>query len=508
MTMHNQQSSLACVVILAATLNSVAGEWPEWGGGPTRNMVAHETGLPVDFSAGDEIADSSEINLATAKNCRWVVTLGSESYGTPTIANGRVVVGTNNESPRNSKILGDRGVVMAFAEKSGKFLWQMTVPKLPGGDAVDWEYLGICSSTLLAGDHGYVLTNRGEVACLDLKGLADGNEGFPDEARYMAGPGGKPRETGPTDADIVWLYDMRAGTGAVPHNITSSSVAMLDGRIFASTSNGIDGEHENHPAPDAPCLIALNATSGALLGKEMAGIGRRTLHGNWSSPCIGKLDGRSVVFFGAGDGFLYAFDPKPGTGPDGVAVLPELWRYDANPKQYRVNKEGEPVRYGSFRGPSEIVGTPVFADGRVYVATGQDPESGDGVGMLSCVDAGTGKAIWSYQEISRSLSTPAVADGLVYIADYSGRIHCLDAGDGTVRWVHDSLSRIWGSTLLADDKLYVGTEDGDLIILQAGRTLKELGVVEFPGPIYSSPVAANRTLYIQTQTHLYAFAKK
>ena len=505
---HNQRSSLACALLLAAAMNSLAGEWPEWGGDPTRNMVARGAGLPVDFSAGSEIADSKDIDPATAKNCRWVVTLGSESYGTPTIANGRVLVGTNNESPRNAKILGDRGVVMAFAEDSGKFLWQMTVPKLPGGDDVDWEYLGICSSTLLAGDRGYVLTNRGEVACLDLKGLADGNEGFADEGNYMAGPGGEPVEAGPTDADIVWLYDMRAGVGAVPHNITSSSVAMLDGRIFASTSNGIDGEHEKHPAPDAPCLIALDAKSGALLGKEAAGIGRRTMHCNWSSPCIGKIDRKPVVFFGAGDGFLYAFDPKPVTGQDGVVVLPELWRCDANPKEYRVKEEGEPIKYGSFRGPSEIVGTPVFADARVYVAIGQDPESGDGVGMLSCVDARTGKQIWSYKEISRSLSTPSVADGLVYIADYSGRIHCLDAGTGEVRWVHDTLSRIWGSTLVADGRVYIGTEDGDLIILQAGRTLKELGLVEFPGPIYSSPVAANRSLYIQTQTHLYAFAKK
>ena len=79
------------------------------------------------------------------------------------------MVGTNNEGPRNPAIKGDRGVVMAFDEKTGKFQWQLTVPKLPGGDDVDWEYLGICSSTLLAGDRGYVLTNRGDQRALGLE---------------------------------------------------------------------------------------------------------------------------------------------------------------------------------------------------------------------------------------------------------------------------------------------------------------------------------------------------
>jgi hypothetical protein len=88
------------VMMLLAVPSAGAGEWSEWGGSPDKSMVAKETGLPVGFPAGEERADSRGIDLATAKHCKWVVKLGSESYGTPTIANGRVIVGTNNESPR------------------------------------------------------------------------------------------------------------------------------------------------------------------------------------------------------------------------------------------------------------------------------------------------------------------------------------------------------------------------------------------------------------------------
>jgi outer membrane protein assembly factor BamB len=437
-------------------------------------MISAETPLPLEFSPGEE-SDDGTIDAAAGTNCKWVAKLGSESYGTPTIAMGRVLVGTNNESPRDPKTTGDRGVVMSFDERTGAFQWQFTVAKLPGGDDVDWQYLGICSSALLQNDRGYVLTNRGEVAALHLK------TGTP-----------------------AWSYDMIARLGVVPHNITSSSAARLGNTIFASTSNGVDGEHEHTAAPDAPALIALDARSGRLLGKEASGISRRTFHCNWCSPAIGKVQGGDAVFFGGGDGFLYAFDPTPNA--DGI--LPELWRCDANPGEYRRTPDGEPITYGKFKGPSEIIGTPVFVDGKVYVTIGQDPESGDGVGMLSCINADTGKPVWTYKEISRSLSTPSVTKGLLYICDYSGRIHCLDAATGEKKWVHDSLSRIWGSTLVADGKIYIGTEDSELIILKEGPELKELGIVEFEAPIYSSPVAANRTLYVQTQTHLHAFATK
>lgn len=519
------------MLLLAAGMTAQSADWPEWGGSGTKNMVSKER-LPLAFEPGE--GKTAEEIQQSATNLRWVAQLGSQSYGTPTVAAGRVFVGTNNEEPRNPAIKGDRGVLMCFDEKTGKFLWQLTVPKLGAGKVSDWEFLGICSSALIDAEAGagYVVTNRGEVIAFDLDGMADGNDGpFKDEGRFMAGgldglDKAAPLEVGSEDADILWGFDMRGELGVFPHNITSSSAAMDAKNVYVTTSNGVDWSHLNIPAPLAPCLIALDKKTGKLAGEEGSGIGERVLHCNWSSPGYVEHKGKPMVLFGAGDGFVYGFKPEPVKDAEGFDILPEIFRYDANKKSYRFNESGEPIKYATFPGPSELIGTPVYHNGKIYAAIGQDPEHGEGVGLLSCFSAdieGTKEnqegAIWTYDGIKRTISTVSVTeDGLLFITDYSGVLHCLDANTGKLHWVHDTLSHIWGSTLVANGYVYLGNEDGELIIIKASKDADAdgdgkvkgselLATVEFPSPLYSSPVGANNTLFVATQTHLYAFGK-
>ena len=187
-------------------------------------------------------------------------------------------------------------------------------------------------------------------------------------------------------------------------------------------------------------------------------------------------------------------------------MLKVAWRFDCNPPEYKV-RDGRPIAYGAADGPSEVNATPVFYQGRVYVATGQDPEQGEGVGHLVCVDAATGSLVWDTKAIHRSLSTVAIdpGTGLLFTADFSGFVYGLDARTGQVAWTHDMKAHVWGSALVAGGRVYVGDEDGDLCVLAASRDKKVLGEVNLGGPIYSTPVAANATLYVLTQSALHAF---
>lgn len=514
-----RQSLFASACFLAAASLGHAGDWPQWSGTNEKNMVSSETGLPVEFSPGRRIRGKADIDMATTKNCRWAVKLGSQTYGTPTVSQGIVLIGTNNEAPRDPGKTGDRGVMMAFEEKTGKFLWQLVVPKLAAGKVNDWEYLGICASGTIEGDRVYLVTNQCDVVCLDLHGLKNGNQGFQDEAKYMtppAAPGQPPPPTAevtPIDADIIWVYNMREELGVFPHNMTSSSPVIVGDRLYVTTSNGVDWTHTNIPNPQAPSFITLNKNTGEYLAEEGSEISKRILHCSWSSPAAGTIKGTPTVVFAAGDGWVYGYGMGITKEDDDVALMEELWRYDANPKEYRFDEKGEPRKYATAEGPSEIIATPVIYKDRVYVAIGQDPEHGEGVGMLSCIDATKRGditkegAIWTYKGIGRSISTASIHDGLVYIAEYAGYVHCLDAETGELYWKHDTKGHIWSSTLVADGKVYIGNEEGELTILQAGKELKVLNVIEFPAPILCSVVAVNGALLVPTQTHLYCFAE-
>jgi len=439
-----------------------------------------------------------------------VAKLGSQSDVNTTVAGGKVFVGTNNDSPRNKRDEGDRSIMMVFDEKTGAFLWQLVVPKLASGKVNDWENLGLLSSPTVEGDRVYLVTSRCEVICLDVNGLANGNQGFQDEGQYFAGPGKPKVQVGDKDADIIWVYSMIDELGVFPHNASNCSVLVLGDYVYACTSNGQDWTHSNIPSPLSPSFICLDKKTGELKGEDNAQIGPRIFHGQWSSPSTGVVNGKPFVFFGGGDGFCYAFDPIPQKEGDDNFIK-KVWWYDCNPPEYR-KKNGKPVRYPSAEGPSEINATPVFWKNRVYVAIGQDPEHGEGIGNLSCIDATkTGDVtktahIWNFPKINRSISTVSITpEGLLFVGDFSGFLYCLNAETGQLYWTHDMKAHMWGSSMVADGKVYVGDEDGDVVVLAADKTKKILSETNLGAPVYSTPIVANGTLYIASNTHLYAF---
>lgn len=508
--------------LLAASLH--AADWPMWGGSPARNMFSPERGLAAEFGKIEFKAGGDAVDAASAKHLKWVAKLGSQSYGNVVVAGGRVYVGTNNDPPRDPRHPGDRSILLCLDEQTGALLWQLVVPKLAAGQVNDWEQLGILSSPAVGGDRVYLVTSRAEVLCLDARGLTNGNDGpFTNEAGYVVQDivldRGKPTERpapptepGARDADILWRYDLMDELGVFPHNAANTAPLLLGGLVYIATGNGQDWTHANVPFPFAPSLIALDKLTGTLAGEDDAGIGPRIFHGQWSSPSAGTVNGRQLIFFGGGDGWCYAFEAEPVKSGD-RALLKTVWKFDANPPEHKT-RDGKPIKYGDPEGPSEINATPVFYKNRVHVAVGQDPEQGDGVGNLSCLDATetgdltrAGK-VWAYDGIGRSLSTVAIdpGTGLLFTADFTGILRCLDAETGQVFWTQDLKAHVWGSPLVADGKVYVGDEDGDFTVLAATKEKKLISETNLGGPIYGAPLAANGVLFIQTSSHLFAFA--
>ncbi len=458
------------VAPLSASDPGTPTAWPMWGGTPDRNQVSNMKGAPTDW------------DVKTKKNIKWVADLGSQSYGNPVVAGGMVFVGTNNELVRDPKQPGDRGVLMAFRESDGQFMWQQTHVKLESGRANDWPFQGVASSPLVEGERLYYVTNRGVLTCLDIQGFHD---------KENDGPVTDEKLTGLGDADVIWTLDMMEEVGSYPHNMSNSSPVIWGDMVYVSTSNGQDESHVNIPSPKAPSIIAVNKTTGKLVWED-ASAGDKILHGQWSTPSVGQIGGVLQAVSAQGDGWVRGYEAVSGK---------KLWEFDTNPKDSVWP-----------RTRNELIATPVIYDDKVFIANGQDPEHGEGVGHFYAIDptkrgdiTQTGR-LWQYDKIRRSISTAAIADGLLYVSDFSGYLHCLDVKTGQPYWTHDLLAAVWGSPFVVDGKVYLGDEDGDIVVMAHGKEKKVLAEINMGSAVYGTVVPANGALYINNRSQLFKIA--
>src|SRR6266850_1740544 len=461
----------SCLLPPASASDPGSGDWPMWGGTPDRNMVSNMKGLPTSWDVKDK------------KNVKWVAQLGSQTFGNVVVSGGMVFVGTNNEGLRDPKITGDKGVLMAFRESDGQFMWQMVHDKLVAGRVNDWPYQGVASSPLVEGDRVYYVSNRAELVCLDTQGFRD---------KENDGPVIDEKLTGETNADVVWKFDMIEEVGSLPHNLANSSPVSYGDLIYVSTSNGQDESHVNIPSPKAPAIIAVNKKTGKLAWEDNS-VGDRILHGQWCSPTVGTIGGVVQVIHGQGDGWIRGYEALTGK---------KLWEFDTNPKDSVWPKTR-----------NELISTPVVYEEKVYIANGQDPEHGEGVGHMYCIDATkrgditkTGM-VWHYDKIRRSISTGALKDGLLYYSDFSGFLHCIDAATGKEVWQYDALAAVWSSPIIVDNKLFIGDEDGDITILALGKEKKVISEMNMGSSVYATVTPANGTLFIMNRNELWAIAE-
>lgn len=237
-----------------------------------------------------------------------------------------------------------------------------------------------------------------------------------------------------------------------------------------------------------------------------------------------------------------------------------IWKFDMNRKSSKWIVGGRGTR-------NNLLATPVLYDGRIYVASGQHPENGEGSGRLCCIEpTKTGdisselavdaegeplphrreqavnpevgeKAIanpnsgliWEFTErdqngdgwidfeegFHRSMSSVAIDDGLLMAVDIAGLVHCFDAKTGKRHWVFDTWAAVYAGPLIVDGMVYVCDEDGEVAIFRlsgdpnvamkkTGSQFEPAAEINVENSVYTTPIFANGTLYIADRTHLYA----
>ncbi len=408
----------------------------------------------------------SEWDPEEGTNIKWKAKLGETSYGGPVIAAGKVFVGTNNASPRDPNKKGDLGVLMCFNQSDGKFLWQITHEKLESEEE-DFPRQGVGSSPVVEGNYLYYVSNRAEVVCAHVDGDGKG------------GP------------KVIWTYDMIKELKIFPCYLAMCSPLIVGDKVYVATGNGAN-EMYKLPKPDAPSFLALNKKTGKFVWSDNSP-GKNIMQGQWASPTFANPGGKEPqVIFPGGDGWLYSFSTKNHK---------LLWKFNGNKSTAKYIPMNQRLSERCY-----FLASPVIYDNKCYIGVGDNPDHGGGVGHFWCIDItkkpkGEDKdlspkndnfdpkaevnkdsgLVWHFGGrimpkpkdgrelyIGRTMSTVAIHDDLVYVAELDGYFHCLDAKTGKRHWVHDLTTGIWSSAYYADGKVYLGTDDGEVVVLQVG----------------------------------------
>jgi outer membrane protein assembly factor BamB len=455
--------------------------WPMFGGSPSRNMVNLDVrGVPADWC----------VEEGKVKNIKWTAALARRTFGTPVVGEGMVFVGTSKPPRKDPNGPVQQAVLRAFREVDGKSLWE-NVHDIDPKIVSDAGNFGLLSTPTVVGRRVYYVTPTCEVICADID-----------------------------DGKIAWKYDMMKALKVVPFHANICAPLVVGDHVFVCTANGTD-EEGRIPAPEAPSFVALHRETGKLVWQSNLP-GKNIIEGQWSNPTYAEIGGVPQVIFAGGDSVIYSL--MPGTGE-------LIWKCDCLPVRKKPGREMD----------NYIVATPVVVGARLYVGMGVHPEHGNAPAFsyFLCLDltkkgdvslksydakAAVNKdsaLVWAFGgpiekpvpkerrvHFGRTISTAAVHDGLVYIAEETGYLHCLDAATGLRYWQHDFKDSVWGSPYWVDGRIFVGTQAGDVVIFAHGRTAQVIATIDMEEAIDSSPVAANGTLYVATLSKLFAISSR
>ncbi len=205
----------AAMICTTIATGSLAGDRPQWGQRFSRNMVSDETGLPESFDP------------TTGENIKWSASLGTESYSTPVVSGGRVIIGANNGEPRDPRHDGDRGVLLCLDEADGSLCWQLVVPKFQGDIYLDWPRAGICSPATVEGQRVYAVTTTAELWSFPMDDHCCSSPAIHDGLAFVADCGRN-----------VHCLDARTGRPYWTHKTDGEiwgSTLVADGKVYIGT---------------------------------------------------------------------------------------------------------------------------------------------------------------------------------------------------------------------------------------------------------------------------------
>jgi len=411
-------------------------DWPHWRG-PEMNGISREKGLPDKWSPDGE-------------NLIWKsAELGTRS--TPIVMRGKLYVLCRHNPETTTE--GEKVVCVDAA--TGNKVWENSfnvfLTDAPA-ERVGWS----CVTGDPATGRVYALGLCDYFQCLD-------------------------GETGKT----LWSHSMSEEYGMISTygGRTNMPLVFDDLVIISGVMTGW-GEY----AVPAHRFVAFDKSNGQAVWISSTRL--RPLDTTYSSPVVANFNGQMAIVFGAGDGSVYAMQPRTGK---------ILWTYDA-----------------SLRG---INTTPTIVGNTVYCGHGEENVFDTTVmGALFAID-GTGsgnitksdKQLWFKPRVMLGRAAPLLVNDRLYIADDSATVSVRDPKTGDeIGNLKLGGNEVFSSPLYADGKIYFAVRSGITGVLEpTEKGVKLVHKLRLPDElIHGSPIASHGRVYIPTSGAMYCIGIK
>lgn len=425
---------LATLPLLAASAAETTG-WLNWRG-PLHTGASLETGLPEKCEPGTEL---------------W--TYDIHGAGTPVIANGKLYAfgfyGEVGEDVREA--------LLCLDAVTGKKLWEVRYTDYLSDVVYNRYGIGAPAVDPETGNVYLQFSNGHSVAY-----------------------------TG--DGKLLWEHSLMEDFGRLTFpNGRSGAPAVFEHLVIfhCVTANwGGDG-------PAADRFYAFDKLTGELVWASTPGI--VPVDSSFALPVFGKLAGRDVFYAGTGCGHVVCVDANTGK---------PLWRFRLS--QGGVN--------------AQVL---LLGDNKLVAVHGTENTDASTAGRMVClkmpteypaelITLGKEAELWRNDEITAFSSSPTLADGKIYSTVSTGSLLCVDASTGKTLWSEKlAPDQIHASPTFGDGKLYVPMFDGTFHILKPGADKAErLFETKYENNLLGAPAIWAGKVYIFSKDKLHCFGAK
>ncbi len=423
-----RSGNLFCILILIG-LPLARADWPDfrgpWGNGHVSAPGATNLiGLPLTWSETNHI--------------KWKTEIHDRGVSTPVVMNGQVWLTTATEAGHDYFAIG-------VDQESGKILFDEKIfhtdnPESLGNGASMNTYA--TPSPVIEPGRVYVHYGSAGTACLDPKSGKVIWKRSDLPCRHYRGASASP----------VLFENLLILTFDGADLQYTAALDKLTGATVWKTNRSVVWNDESVPGP--------MARDGDL----------RKSHG---TPLIAMVAGKPQLI-SVGAKAAYGYDPRTGD---------ELWR----------------VEYNDWSSAPR----PLFENGLAYIVTGLRTKElwavkADGRGNITDTHVA-----WKLSTHIGKFASPLLVDRLIYTPAEESFVTCLEAATGKVIWTERIGGKYAASPIYADGRLYFFSQDGTTTVLKPGRTFEALATNKLDAGFMASPAVAGKALYLRTKTHLY-----